>query len=80
MDMVFVSINLPYTIDKQNEEFAADFYDYNDFGINFESYSGVLLLRNTYEQDPYFNVYMFGKAQLYYSFARSESMLDNMYP
>lgn len=80
MDMVFVSINLPYTIDKQNEEFAADFYDYNDFGINFESYSGVLLLRNTYEQDPYFNVYMFGKAQLYYSFARSESMLDNIYP
>ena len=80
MDMVFVSINLPYTIDKKNEEFAADFYDYNDFGINFESYSGVLLLRNTYEQDPYFNVYMFGKAQLYYSFDRSESMLDNIYP
>ena len=80
MDMVFVSINLPYTIDSQNEEFAADFYDYNDFGINFKSYSGVLLLRNTYEQDPYFNVYMFGKAQLYYSFDRSESMLDNIYP
>ena len=80
MDMVFVSINLPYTVDKQNEDFAADFYDYNDFGINFESYSGVLLLRNTYEQDPYFNVYMFGKAQLYYSFDRSESMLDNIYP
>lgn len=80
MDMVFVSINLPYTKDEQNEEFAADFYDYNDFGINFESYSGVLLLRNTYEQDPYFNVYMFGKAQLYYSFDRSESMLDNIYP
>ena len=80
MDMVFVSINLPYTIDKQNEDFAADFYDYNDFGLNFESYSGVLLLRNTYEQDPYFNVYMFGKAQLYYTFDRSESMLDNIYP
>lgn len=80
MDMVFVSVNLPYTIDKQNEDFAADFYDYNDFGINFESYSGVLLLRNTYEQDPYFNVYMFGEAQLYYSFDRSESMLDNIYP
>ena len=80
MDMVFVSINLPYSIDEQNENFAADFYDYNDFGINFESYSGVLLLRNTYEQDPYFNVYMFGKAQLYYSFSRSESMLDNIYP
>ena len=80
MDMVFVSINLPYSSDKENEDFAADFYDYNDFGLNFESYSGVLLLRNTYEQDPYFNVYMFGKAQLYYSFYRSESMLDNIYP
>ena len=80
MDMVFVSTNLPYTMDKENEDFAADFYDYNDFGINFESYSGVLLLRNTYEQDPYFNVYMFGKAQLYYSFDRAESMLDNIYP
>ena len=63
MDMVFVSVNLPYTLDKENEDFAADFYDYNDFGINFESYSGVLLLRNTYEQDPYYNVYMFGEAQ-----------------
>ena len=41
---------------------------------------GVLLLRNTYEEDPYFNVYMFGKAQLYYLFVRSESMLDNIYP
>ena len=80
MDMVFVSINLPYSIDSKNEDFAADFYDYNDFGLNFESYSGVLLLRNTYEQDPYFNVYMFGKAQLYYSFSRSETMLDNIYP
>ena len=80
MDMVFVSINLPYTKDEKNEEFAADFYDYNDFGINFKSYSGVLLLRNTYEQDPYFNVYMFGEAQLYYSFDRAESMLDNIYP
>ena len=80
MDMVFFSFNLPYTMDKENEDFAADFYDYNDFGINFESYSGVLLLRNTYEQDPYFNVYMFGKAQLYYSFDRAESMLDNIYP
>lgn len=80
MDMVFVSINLPYTSDHQNEDFAADFYDYNDFGLNFNSYSGVLLLRNTYEQDPYFNVYMFGKAQLYYTFNRAEAMLDNIYP
>ena len=80
MDMVFVSTNLPYQNDRQNEDYAADFYDYNDFGINFENYSGVLLLRNTYEANPYFNVYMFGKAQLYYTFNRAESMLDHIFP
>lgn len=80
MDMVFVSIDMPYTMDKQNEDFAADFYDYNDFGLNLKNYSGVLLLRNTYEQDPYFNVYMFGNAQLYYTFNRSETTLNNIYP
>lgn len=80
MDMVFVSTNLPYIYDKQNEDFAADFYDYNDFGINFKNYSGVLLLRNTYESDPYFNVYMFGEAQFYYTYDRAERMLDHIYP
>ena len=80
MDMVFVSVNLPYSNDKTNEDFAADFYDYNDFGINFDKYSGVLLLRNTYQPDPYFNVYMFGEAQRYYTFNRAESMLDSIYP
>ena len=28
--MVFVSIDMPYSYDKKNEEFAADFYDYNE--------------------------------------------------
>ena len=59
MDMVFVSIDMPYSSDKKNEDFAADFYDYNDFGINFENYSGVLLLRNDYEADRYYNIYTF---------------------
>ncbi|MCM1370848.1 MAG: TPM domain-containing protein [Clostridium sp.] len=79
IDMVFVSINLPYTYDSKNEDFAADFYDYNDFGIDFENYSGVLLLRNTYEKDPYFNVYTFGNAQLYFSYERCEDVLDYIY-
>ena len=78
-DLVFVSINLPYSIDEENENWAADFYDYNDFGINLENYSGILLLRNTYEQDPYYNMYMFGNAQLYIDWNRSESILDDIY-
>ena len=79
IDMVFVSVNLPYYEDSQNEEYAADFYDYNDFGIDFENYSGVLLLRNTYEEDPYFNIYTFGNAQLYFNYNRLETTLDDIY-
>ena len=79
MDMVFVSVNLPYSYDSKNEEYAADFYDYNDFGINFKNYSGVLLLRNTYEYDRYYNVYLFGEAQLYYNYTRTEEVLDEIY-
>ena len=79
MDMVFVSVDLPYTYDKKNEDFAADFYDYNDFGIDFENYSGILLLRNTYEYDPYFDIYTFGNAQLYFPFKRLDNTLDAIY-
>lgn len=80
MDMVIVTVNLPYTNDLENENWAADFYDYNDFGLDFEHYDGVLLLRNTYEADPYFNVYTFGEAQLYFDYYRCENMLDHIYP
>lgn len=79
IDMVFVSVDLPYYSDKTNEDFAADFYDYNDFGMDFKNYSGVLLLRNTYEKDPYFNIYTFGDAQLYFSYNRLERTLDYIY-
>lgn len=80
MDMVILTVDLPYTSDSTNEDYAADFYDYNDFGLDFEHYDGVLLLRNTYESDPYFNVYTFGEAQLYFDFNRCEHMLDDIYP
>lgn len=79
MDMVFVSVDMSYTNDIKNEEFAADFYDYNDFGIDLEHYSGVLLLRNDYENDRYYNIYTFGDAQLYFSFNRLENILDLIY-
>lgn len=79
MDMVIVTYNLPYTFDSDNETFAADFYDYNDFGIDFENYSGVLLFRNTYEQDRYYDIYTFGNAQLYFDYDRLNTTLDNIY-
>ena len=79
-DMVFVSVDLIYNVDSTNENYAADFYDYNDFGLNDEYYSGVLLLRNTYESNPYFNIYTFGEAQLYFTYERLENILDDIYP
>lgn len=79
MDMVFVSIDMPYSIDSKNEDYAADFYDYNDFGIDFEHYSGILLLRNNYSKDKYYDIYTFGDAQLYFDQSRYDNILDGIY-
>ena len=79
MDMVFVSIDMPYTYDSKNEDYAADFYDYNDFGINFDNYSGILLLRNDYANDRYYDMYTFGDAQLYFDQGRYDRVLDDIY-
>ncbi len=79
MDMVIVIDDFSYYNDEENEEYAANFYDYNDFGIDFENYSGVLLLRNTNSYNKYYNIYTFGNAQLYFSYERLEMTLDNMY-
>lgn len=80
IDMVFVSIDMSYTYDSQNEDYAADFYDYNDFGIDFENYSGILLLRNNYSKDRYYDMYTFGNAQLYFDQSRYDDILDEIYP
>lgn len=79
MDMVFLTIDKPYYNDKFNEDYAADFYDYNDFGIDYKNYDGVLILRNSYSKDPYYNIYTFGRAQLYFTYERCEQLLDNIY-
>lgn len=79
MDLVIVIKNLPYSYDKQNEDYAADFYDYNDFGIDTKNYDGTLLLRNTYEKDPYYDVYTFGEAQLVYNYDSLQVILDGIY-
>ena len=79
MDMVIVSVDMPYTDDYKNEMFAADFYDYNDFGIDFSNYSGILLLRNNYSRDKYYDMYIFGDAQLYFDQSRYDDILDGIY-
>lgn len=79
MDMVILTDSFEYTSDSENETYAVDFYDYNDFGINDPDYSGVILFRNNNPSDRYYNVYTFGQAQLYFHYDRCEDMLDNIY-
>ena len=80
MDMVIVTDQFAYSRDSENEEYAADFYDYNDFGLNFDNNSGILFLRNKNESDPYYDMYTFGNAQLYLSNDRYDDILDSIYP
>lgn len=64
MDMVILTIDLPYD-DEQIEDYAADFYDYNDFGIDFDLYSGIIIVRNINSFNRYFNIYTFGLMHSY---------------
>lgn len=79
MDIVFFSYNLPYSYDSLNEEFEADFYDFNDFGIDYELYDGIIIFRNTYESDPYYQVLTFGSVQEYIYDTRLSDIEDNLY-
>lgn len=79
MDMVIVIPTFPYNNDSENEDYAANFYDYNDFGMINEKNSGVLFLRNANPSDPYYNIYSFGDGQLYYDYERIENVLDLVY-
>ena len=79
MDLVIVTTSFPYSYDSKNEEYADDFYDYNDFGIGFQYNSGVLLLRNTNPSDPYYHMSTTGNAQLYFSDDRVDNILDGIY-
>ena len=79
MDMVILTDNVPYNYDEKNEEYAVDFYDYNDFGINSEKYDGVIFFRITYPSDRYYGIYMTGNAQLYFTDYRNDNTLDKIY-
>lgn len=79
IDLVIFIDDLYYYSDYTNENYAVDFYDYNDFGINFDRYSGILLFRNTYSKDPYYDMYTFGNTQLYFDQNRYDDILDTIY-
>ena len=78
-DIAIVTADFTYYSDSENEDYAADFYDYNDFGIDYEKYSGVVFFRNANPSDPYYGLYTFGNAQLYFDNNRVNSILDAVY-
>ncbi len=79
MDLVILIESFPYYQDRENEDYAVDFYDYNDFGMFNDNYSGTLLFRNTYESNPYYDMYNFGVAQQYFDQSRMDITLDGIY-
>ena len=77
MDLVIVTLNEDFT-EEQNIAYADDFYDYNDFGLDFEHYSGTILIRNANKLDPYYYMGTTGNARLYYD-DRLDYILDAIY-
>ena len=79
LDFVFVSVDFAYSSDSENEAYAQDFYDYNDFGMNLEHNGGIVLFRNAYSSDPYYANVLTGEAQLYCNIDCSDYLLDEIY-
>lgn len=79
IELVILTVDKYYYNDSYNETLAADFYDYNDFGLEYENYDGILIYRNAYKLDPYYDIYTFGKAQLYFDDKRYDEVLDDAY-
>lgn len=77
MDMVILTTDLDYS-DSELEDYAANFYDYNDFGTDDKLYSGIIFIINMNENNRYYNIYTFGNAQLYFPYERCEELLDKM--
>lgn len=78
MDLVILTTDLQYS-DTQIEEYAADFYDYNDFGLDLEYYSGIILIINMNTYNRFYNIFTFGNGMIYYNDIRLEDTLDYMY-
>lgn len=78
-DLVLLTDSFGYYYDEANEEYAVDFYDYNDFGLDYPKYDGILLFRNANPNDRYYDIYTFGNAQLYFNQSRYDYILDSIY-
>lgn len=78
MDIVFYSDTFKSDDDDDNINRVVDFYDYNDFGIDYEHYDGVIIYRNIYGEN-YYAFRAFGKAQLYFNSSRLDKMKDVLY-
>lgn len=80
IDMVIVTINKLWD-DYQIEEFADDFFDYNDFGMDTSgtSYDGILVVRNTNDYNRYYYISTSGLGQVYFEQDRINNILDYMY-
>lgn len=73
MDFVLLIADLSmYSNDHYIETYAADFYDYNDFGIDDENYSGVIMIRDTGGRRDC--IILTGDAQLYYDSYRLDDI------
>ena len=73
MDFVLLIADLSmYSNDHYIETYAADFYDYNDFGIDDENYSGVIMIRDTGGRRDC--IILIGDAQLYYDSYRLDDI------
>lgn len=81
-ELVILTDSFYNTTDDENGDYAQDFYDYNDFALDDEYYSGVIIFRNNYEGAKYYGVYSFGEAQYYYPATGNDRLdytLDNVY-
>lgn len=82
-DLVILTESFYNISDDDNGDYAQNFFDYNDFALDDKYYSGVIIFRNTYPNMPYYGIYSFGEAQLYYPTEnydnRTNITLDNVY-
>lgn len=74
LDIVIVTTN--HTDGKTSRDYADDFYDENGFGFG-EEYDGLLLLINMQDREVYISTC--GKAIEYFTDARIEAVLDEIY-
>ena len=80
IELVIVTIHENW-LDKEIEEFADDFFDYNDFGITDKSssYDGILVVRNTNDYNRYYYISTSGTGQMYFPQDRIDNILDDMW-